>query len=543
MLIKPLYPYQDAPVDLFLDRGNLLVAFEMGLGKTPIAIACAEELLGCRDIDCALVVCSATLKYQWAQRIAEFTDLPGIPFRVKDKHIIIPSPENCTVINGTPAQRKLQYQSIKTRRPDYIIMGYENVVNDSRFVRNIHPGLVILDECTAIKTFRAKRTKHIKRLLNSEYRLGLTGTPVENRPEELFSIMQWIDEDVLGRFDLFDRAYIQRDRFGRVKSYRNLPILRKRVMPAVSRKSRLDPEVAPYLPEVDHGTWEIKMDPALSATYKSIARDLYIALKELPATDSFDLAAYYGGDYFTESSALGNVMARQTALEMLLDHPALLTKSARDYAESRDAIEAGVKKKNWPGSKYAAQFLADNDSIDSTPKLDYLAEIVPEILEFDPRNKILIFTRFVGMLDIIADTLKIPCIKFHGGMSPVEKTAAIATFSTDSNYRVFISSHAGAYGNDMHMANYLINYDLPWSAGKADQINGRHVRASSQFTSVCIRDMVTIGTVEERRQKMLNIKRKVGTAILDGHGQDSDGAVINDLASLMSHLTEVLGEA
>lgn len=542
MLTKPLYPYQIPPVSRFLERGNLLVAFEMGLGKTPIAIACAEELLGCRDITTALVVCPASLKYQWGQKIAEFTDLPSVPYRVKDQSVIIPRPESCTIIDGPPKMRQLQYRSLLSRRPEYVIMSYENVLNDGRFVRRISPGLVILDECTAIKSFAAKRTKRIKLMLNAEYRLGLTGTPVENRPEELFSIMQWVDESALGRYDLFDRAYIRRDRYGRVTSYRNLPVLRKRIAPAVSRKSRLDPEVAAYLPSVDAGEWYVPVPPALLAVYRDIAVDLYMELKGLSASGSFDLASYYaGGQVFADNTALGRVMARQMALEMALDHPDLLVKSAADYEDSRARRDKGEIRADWPGSKYAAQKVTDGLPVYPTPKLDLLRDKVSGILGFDRRNKILVFSRFVGMLDIMRRAFpQVGSVTFHGGMSVKDKAAAIARFGSDPDCRLFLSSHAGAYGNDMFMANYLINYDLPWSAGRADQINGRHVRASSQFSSVFIRNIIMSGTVEERRLALLAFKRKIGGAILDGRGDDKDGAIENDLQSLLSHLTGVL---
>lgn len=541
MLTKQLYPYQREPLERFLARGSLLVAYEMGLGKTPIAIACAEELRGCGDITTALVICPASLKYQWAQRIAEFTDLPTTPHKIKDEIVVIPRPEYCTVIDGAPQVRRLQYHNLIHRSPAYIIMSYENVISatDSRYIRNLGAGLVILDECTAIKTFKAKRTRKIKQVLASEFRLGLTGTPVENKPEELFSIMQWVDGSVLGRYDLFDRAYILRDHFGRVRAYRNLPVLRRKLAPAISRKSRLDPDVAPYLPDVDYGTWTVSMDTPLRDKYKEIAADLYAELKALPVSGNFDLAAYYAGHGDGDSTALGKVMARQMALEMLLDHPSLLRKSAQDFQDSQDKRDAGDTRKEWPGSSYA-HTLCQNPLPDSTPKLDILTEKVSGIINFDDRNKILIFTRFRGMLDLLEERLDVPCVQYHGGMNVKEKAAAIARFSGDSRARIFLSSHAGAYGNDMRMANYLINYDLAWSAGRADQINGRHVRASSQFSQVYIRDMITEGTVEQRRRDMLTIKRRVGSAILDGHGQDADGRVTNDLNSLLNHLTSVL---
>jgi SNF2 family DNA or RNA helicase len=136
---------------------------------------------------------------------------------------------------------------------------------------------------------------------------------------------------------------------------------------------------------------------------------------------------------------------------------------------------------------------------------------------------------------------RMPCdhVLYHGSLPASNKAENIARFTRDKNCRVLLSSHAGAYGTDLYMANYLINFDLHWSAGKADQINGRHVRASSKFDSVVVRDIVTRGTIEERKHEMLDLKRTIGTAIVDGHGADSDGSIINDLKSLTSHLETV----
>src|ERR1035441_8521 len=83
MMITNLYPYQEPPVDLFLARGSLLLAMEQGVGKTMVAIAAAETLLGCGDIGLNLVVVPASLKYQWAERIAEHTDIPTIEVTIK----------------------------------------------------------------------------------------------------------------------------------------------------------------------------------------------------------------------------------------------------------------------------------------------------------------------------------------------------------------------------------------------------------------------------------------------------------------------------
>lgn len=540
MLTKELYPYQEAPVEQFLDRGSLLVAYEMGTGKTAIAIACAEELFACGDIDTCLVICQASLKYQWAQQLAKFTDMPVTQQRVRNEFITIPRASCCLIIDGSPNIRKLQYELIAKHHPSYIIMSYETVINDAAHVRKLNAQLVILDEASAIKTFRAKRTKKIKQMLRSPYRLALTGTPVENKPEELFSIMQWVDESALGRYDLFEKAYIVRDSFGRVERYKNLPVLRERIAPAMARKSRSDPEVAAYLPEVDSGEWYVHMTPALREAYNTLAKDLVIELRGAAGSSGWDMHAYYSGTLsVSESTAMGRIMAREQALEMLLDHPDLIIRSAMDYEQSLSLQSEGVTRKDWPGSRYSYDKWQDGvvDGVFTSPKIVYLREKLPEILAY-PSNKVLIFTTYREMLDILAHEFSsYGCVQFHGGMNAQEKAAAVAKYTSDASTRIFLSSDAGAYGNDMYMANYLINYDLPWSAGKFDQRNGRHVRASSQFRNVYVRNLITEGTVEERKYALLGLKRRVGSAILDGHGADSQGAIENDLGSLMRHLT------
>lgn len=528
----PLYPYQREAYEKFIERGDLLVAYEMGLGKTPIAIACAEELMG-EEIETCLIVCPANLRWQWAQAIAKFTDVDTVEKKVKDQTITVPWSRWCTVIDGTPKVRKELYDGIRLAGkwgPDYIIMSYETVVNDWNFVRKIKPGMVVLDEATAIKSFKAKRTKKIKQL-TAPFRVALTGTPIENRPEELYSIMQWVDKDVLGRYDLFDKAYVVRNRFGGVLRYKNLGVLHQRLGIAMSRRTRLDPAVAPYLPEVDAGIWEVPLDPGSRGIHNRIAKDLLGELAVLAGSfEEFSIDAHYSGG-INESTKAGKVMAMQQALEMFLDHPELVVRSARDFNDPDSKR----------GSKYAAQ-LVESGALDHLPparKLEMLVSELNIILGFH-KNKIIIFTKYVYMLTLIEEALDVQCVQYHGQMDASAKSAAVAKFTSDPETRVFLSSHAGAYGTDLYMANYLINYDLPWSSGKADQINGRHVRASSEFTNVFVRDMVTTGTVEQRKHNMLTFKRNIAGAVLDATGQDEYGRVENDVETLTSYLQESL---
>jgi SNF2 family DNA or RNA helicase len=533
VLTVDLYPYQNQAVDLFLERDNLLVAYEMGLGKTIIGLAAIEELLALEVIDTAVVVVPAALKYQWAKSIAKHTDVPRRKIKVKGEEIIVPAESVCIVLDGTPAQRDTQYATIQRRRPEYIIMSYENVVNDWKQVSRIKPGMIVLDEATAIKSFRAQRTKKIKRL-SAPYRMALTGTPVENRPEETFSIMQWVDSDVLGRFDLFDKTFIQRNHFGGVERYKNLDVLHRRLKTAMSRKTRLDPDVAPYLPDVDEDSWIIPMDATTKRIYKHIGKDLLAELdKSQPNMSGFDVAAYYSGEMQPdEKTAMGRIMAREMALSMLLAHPDLLRRSGDEYA-------LGEGK----GSRYANDLLKSGvlDGLRATPKMDYVVEQTRLILESHPDNKVIIFSVFPFISNALHHAFhEYRSVRYHGQMNAAAKAAAQSQFERDPMTRLFLSSHAGGYGVDLFMANHLINYDLAWSSGKQDQINARHVRASSKFDNVFIHNALTERTVEQRRYDVVALKRKVARAVVDGKGAGRKGVIENNLTGLKQFLIDTL---
>lgn len=507
MLVGELKPFQNEPVDRMLVRGSLLVAFSMGLGKTIIAIAAAEELLGCGDIDHCLIVCPPSLKFQWRDRIVQFTDGAGV-----------------VLIDGTAKQRREQYASI-TSDTDYIIIGYPNITSDSRYVKKLSKDMVVLDEITAIKTFKASRTKATKRLLQARYRLGLTGTPMENgKPEEIFSIMQWVDEDVLGRWDLYDRTYMKRlGGEGMVTGYKNLPVLHDRLRVAMCRKSRDDDEVRPYLPAVEMDEWTVPLEGTLRDAYMHMGRELYLGLKATHSTGNFDLFAHYHGE--GDNSPDGRLMSIHMCMEMLLNHPDLVIESGMRYA------------KNKKGSRYAHEVwkLGLLDEVYESPKLALLHANLEDILGFG--DKTLVYSKYRTVLPYLAD-FPYPrgSVLYHGEMNAKQKALAIEEFTDPNGPNLFLSSWAGAYGADMFMARHLINYDNPWSAGTADQINARHQRLSSEFDKVYVHSMYFSGTIEERMLAQQGQKRRINSAVVDNQGADIFGRIDNSVQSLTSFL-------
>ena len=136
----------------------------------------AEHLLETAQVDRVLLVVPAGLKYQWAEAIAQFTDLPGQKKRFKGETITIPDSRYCMVIDGTVAKRKKQYALARDEpRCNYVIVGYDNVTSDERDVKRLRAEFIVLDEASAIKTLAAARTKAIKAEARGAVADGLDG--------------------------------------------------------------------------------------------------------------------------------------------------------------------------------------------------------------------------------------------------------------------------------------------------------------------------------------------------------------------------------
>jgi len=516
MFIGTLKPYQVEAVDRMVVRKKMLVAYEMGLGKTCMTIAAIEKLKEDKEIlKPVLVIALSSLKYQWQKEIHKFSNSLGI------------------VIDGNKVTREKLWGDTSSHKGNYVICNYETIVNDWDLIEDYDWGAIVCDEATAIKGFRSKRSKAVKKLsAKVPVRFALTGTPIENgRPEEVYSIMQFVDSTLLGRFDLFDQTFIVRNHFGGVQRYRNLQIFHEKMKLSSVRKIQTDPDVAPYLPDTIHrDPLVIKLDKKTSELYNKIADELSQELYEAQQLlgSSFSLMAHYGHDHQPGSPAdmmRGSIMSKITALRMLCDHPGLLLDSSAKF-----------DKQEGEGSAYIAG-LKERGLLDThtkQTKLDVLKTYVLDHLDTDPEAKVVIFTSYVGMLtriqEVVGGTL------YTGNMNAKEKEASKEKFLTDPECRVFISSDAGGYGVDLPIANLLLNYDLPWSAGLAVQRNGRIKRASSRWPTITIQDLIVENSIEERQFEMLQQKNAVADAVLDGQGINSKGGIDLTVGSLIGFL-------
>lgn len=499
-----------------------LVAYDLGTGKTVLTIATIEQLLDEGHVDLGLVVCANTLKYQWLRELTKFT---GDGART-------------LVIDGQPRTRWRQYKRVLKGEAEYVIVNWDQVKNDWSFIGDIDWDFVVLDEATMIKGFTSRVSKKVKRL-QPEYRYALSGQPLENRPEDIFSIMQFVNRGVLGDYVDYDRTFIDRNQSsGQIKKIKNIPLWHETMAPWMVRKSRNDPDVAKYMPKVaPEQVFAAYCDGPTRKLYLHIVQDLLNELAEMRGSN-FDIFTHYGDGDGADSAAKGRVMSRLTALRMLCDHPELLRISAEKWAKGLDP----ETEKSKHGSLYCYDLdqLGMLEGLRSTPKLDVLVETTRSILDADPKNKVVIFSFFVDMLRFIGESMQKYCghVIFDGTMSAKKKDKVKQEFANDPHCRLFISSDAGGYGLNLPNANYLTSYDLPWSTGKLKQRNSRIDRMSSEFGTIYHQVVMVDGSIEERQYDLLDQKGAMASAMVDNEGDIEDGSLTLDNNTLTKFLEE-----
>lgn len=501
---RTLYPFQRIGRDRMVSAENMLVVMHMGLGKTRTTLAAIER----QSLGRGLVICPASVKYQWAREILKTTDQKGL------------------VIEGNVKQRAFLWEFAEHYK--YVIISFATLLSDWETVQELLREFVIVDEVTNIKGMKSQRSKATKNISwRSRSRYGLSGQPVENRPEELFSAMEFVDDEVFGRSDIFDKTFVVRNKWtGKVQRYTNLSTLQKRIGPHMYRKKATDPDVAAVMPSVVHEELAPKLDAKSAALYEVIAQDVLQAIADAKSFGEFDLASHYGqGDQSARGEAMGEIMSRVLGLRMLCGDPELLRVTAKR------------------GTNQYVLSLDDAGVLDTLPehgnKLKERVDVWRTILEEDPENKIIVFSFFKPMLRIIQAAMKgYGSVTYDGDMTARQKDEAQLEFQTDPRCRLFLSSDAGGYGLNLKEARFLDIYDYSWSGGTATQRETRNVRIDSTFESVVHIKGPVVGSVEVWMAAVVAQKQAISAAFTDGKFDKVTGGLKMSVDSLSTFLRE-----
>ena len=426
---------------------RVLLADEMGLGKTVQAIAACELLARRQSIARVLIVCPASLKAEWEEQIARFA-------------------ERGTKLVFGPRQQRLAAYSAPAF---FTIVNYEQLLTDADDINAVlAPEVVVLDEAQRIKNWQTKTARRVKSL-RSRYAFVLTGTPIENRIDELYSIVQYLDPELVGPLFRFNREFYRLDERGRPTDYQNLDELRRRVGSVMLRRRKTD--VEKDLPGRTVKTYFVPMVEEQQNRYEEYrvpAARLIAQSQRRPLTQA-------------EFDRLQMLLA---CMRMICDTPAILDPACR-----------------------------------VSPKLEELERILSDLFE-EPDRKVIVFSEWERMLELVRELAAEMGIEaaWHTGSVPQQRRRAeIMRFKKDPNCRLFLSTDSGSVGLNLQVASAVVNVDLPWNPAKLEQRIARAWR-KHQTRSVSVVNLVCEGSIEHAILHLLGQKQALAGGILDGAG-------------------------
>lgn len=465
-----LYPYQIKGVEFGLYKKAVLIGDEMGLGKTLQAIALSvlkKEIFGFRRV---LVVTLASLKEQWKREIERFTH------------------ERADIVAGTQQQRKAMYDDAQSL---FKITNYEAVLRDVTVISRFKPDIVILDEAQRIKNFTTKTAEAVKSIPR-KHAVVLTGTPLENKLEDVYSIVQFLDPHMLSPLWQFaaDHFMLSRNKKGKILGYRNLDTLSDRLKDIVIRRRK--EEVLLELPE-------------------EIVNNYYL---ELTAKQAEIHNGY---------------------LSSLLP---LINKKFLTPMDIRRMQELLLKMRMVCNSTY----LIDRHS-NLSPKLKELEGILDELV-LQNQRKVVIFSEWTTMTFLIGKHLSqagIPFVELSGKVPVKKRQCLIDEFTINPDCKVFLSTDAGGTGLNLQAADCVINFELPWNPAKLNQRVGRVSRIGQKSNCVNVVNLIAKNSIEEKILAGLQLKKDLFDGVFDG-GPDTVEFSHEKRTEILNKLREMMGD-
>jgi len=445
LLKVPLYDYQREGALFAARTGRCLIGDEMGLGKTIQAIAAAEMMAKLFGVERALIVCPTSLKHQWEREIAKFA-------------------ERSTEVIGGLRPRREQLFATNTF---YKIMNYDTVYRDLDLIENWSPDLVVLDEAQRIKNWNTRAARSVKKIA-SPYAVVLTGTPLENRLEELVSIVQFVDRHRLGPTYRLLHEHQLRDEHGKVVGYTGLDKIGKTLAPVLLRRQKK--QVLDQLPERLDKNFFVPMTP----------------LQQQHHDDNKEIVA--------------RIVQKWRRYKFLSE------------ADQRRLMIALQNMRMACDSTY----LLDHQS-DHGVKADELATLLEEIYE-ERSTKVVIFSQWLRMHELLQrrfETRDWDHVLFHGGVPGQQRKGLVDRFREDEGCRAFLATDAGGVGLNLQHASVVINMDLPWNPAVLEQRIGR-VHRLGQKQPVRVVNFVAQGTIEHGMLEVIRFKKSLFAGVLDG---------------------------
>lgn len=421
---------------------NGILADDMGLGKTLQAIIAITQHKLDDPSSLSLIVAPTSLIYNWKEEFSKF-----------NPHLKV------QVVDGTPQQRKKLINELKGI--DIVVTSYSLLQKDTEHYKNIPFSYVILDEAQHIKNRGTRNAKSVK-MVHAPHRLILTGTPIENSLDELWSLFDFLMPGLLSSYDRFVEKYVRGPKQGDTKA---IETLKRKVSPFILRRMKKD--VLKDLPPVTENVYHCHLSETQRDLYRSYAASAREELSQLVKKEGFDRVQIH-------------VLATLTRLKQICCHPAIFAKETMEPGDSA--------------------------------KYDMLIELLQTLIQGG--HKTVIFSQYTRMLSIMREDFIKRGITFeYLDGSCKDRLEIVKRFNEDQNISVFlVSLKAGGVGLNLVGADTVIHFDMWWNPAVENQATDR-VHRLGQLQSVTSIKLVTLNTIEEKilelQQRKKGLVRKV----------------------------------
>ena len=417
------------------------------------------------------MIAPASVKYQWKTEIEKFTG------------------HSVQVIDGLLPRRKQLYAA-----PAFFnLSSYELILRDIKYMHEMRPDLIILDEAQRIRNWATATARTIKQL-KSRYAFVLTGTPLENKLEELYSVVEFVDGRRLGPAFRFLHEHRIEDEKGKLLGYRGLDRIHQKLEPILLRRTRK--EVLTELPPRTDQIFRVPLTPQQAEPY------------------------------WEQSDILARLMRKWERQGWL---------SEIDLRRITCCIQNMRMLCN-------STFLFDKTSRHS-PKLDEFREIIRE-LAIEEDRKVVVFSEYERMTHLAGEELAklgIGFVSLHGGVPRRKRGALMEKFRHDPACKVFLSTDAGGVGLNLQAASAVINFEPPWNPARLEQRIGR-VHRLGQSRPVQVIHFLTTGSIEERVWETLRLKKSLFAGVFDSPAAEVSFAALGK-KSVLQAVKEIFAEA
>ena len=465
-----LYPYQKEGIRFAAKAGKAIIADEMGLGKTIQAIGTAELLRKEGLIGSTLILCPTSLKYQWRSEIKKFTNA------------------EVYVIEGSHLKRKEAYN-----RPEpYKIISYNSAANDIKILGKLETDMLIMDEVQRLKNWNTQISRAARKI-ESDYSVILSGTPLENKLDELYSIVEFVDNFRLAPYYLFKYNHIITDETGKVLGYKNLNEIGKKLSDILIRRRKKDVKLQmPKRMDKNLFVPMTKEQMAMHEEWKNGVRILVLKWRKM---------------HFLSDKDRKRLLMLLAQMRMVCDSSYILDQKTR-----------------------------------YDTKVEECVNIISDLIS-EEGEKVVVFSQWERMTRLIAKELEKKEIEFeylYGGVPSEKRKNLVDNFMNEPSSRVFLSTDAGSTGLNLQAAATIINVDLPWNPAVLEQRIGRIYRLGQQ-NNIQVINLVAPHSIEEGMLGKLRFKTSMFEGVLDD-GEDSVFITDDKFTKIMETVSGIVEE-